>query len=106
MVGRFVGMLNQRSTEVKQDNIKQEKAREKKENRQLSKKLKAEVKVGDRIKVLETGMKGVISEIRKDRYHVTIGSNISTQLSREQFIPDTPVRSQGKPGPGKRPGKS
>lgn len=106
VVGRFIGMLNQRSTEVKQEVTKAEQAREKKENRQLSKKLKEEVKVGDRVKVLETGMKGVISEIRKDRYHVTIGSNISTQLSREQFIPDGPVKPKGKPRPGKKQDKA
>jgi DNA mismatch repair protein MutS2 len=103
VVGRFVGMLNQRASEVKKENIKAEKEQKKLENTRLTKKLKEPVSVGDQVKVLDTGMKGIISEIKKDRYIITIGANITSQLNRNQFIKQV----QRKSGSRKRPkGKS
>lgn len=99
VVGRFVGMLNQRASEVKKENIKTATEQKQRESRNLSNKLKEPVSVGDQVKILDTGMKGNISEIRKDRYIITIGTNITTQLSREQFIPQAPRKST----PKKRP---
>ena len=93
VVGRFVGMLNQRSSEVKKENVREEKAHKKTLNQQLAKKLKEPVAIGDKVKVLDTGMKGVIEEIRKDRYTISIGGNITTQLSRDRFIKQSPRKN-------------
>jgi preprotein translocase subunit YajC len=46
-----------------------------------------QVKVGDRVKILDTGMTGVISDVKKGRYIIALGLNISSTVEREQFIP-------------------
>ncbi len=97
VVGRFIGMLNQRASETKREVSKAQKLQNQKESKQLAKKLNEPVKVGDAVKILDTGMKGSISEIKKDRYYITIGTNISTQLSRDQFIKVTPRKPAPSP---------
>ena len=105
VVGRFIGMLNQRASEEKKETKRNEKKQQQKENRRLARQLKAEVAVGDQVKILETGLKGTITEVRKDRYLITIGNNISSQLSREQFVPVSPKTRPSGAGRKKKGGK-
>lgn len=102
VVGRFVGMLNQRASEVKKETSMEQQKRKVKDDKLLVKKLSEPVAVGDSVKILDTGMKGSISEIKKDRYLITVGTNIRTQVSRAQFVKihaltSAPSKRQAKP---------
>lgn len=87
VVARFIGILNQRSGETEQEEKKTVSKAQSRRDKQLNKLKEEPVKVGDAIKVVESGMKGTITEIKRDKYVITIGANITTTLSREQFIP-------------------
>jgi DNA mismatch repair protein MutS2 len=87
VVARFIGMLTQRSGEVEKEEDKTISKAQSKRDKQINELKKQEVKVGDRIKILDSGMTGTISEIKKDRYVIALGPNISSTVGRSQFIP-------------------
>ena len=87
VVARFIGMLTQRSGEVEKEEVKTISKAQSKRDKQINELKKQEVKIGDRVKILDTGMAGVISEIKKGRYIIALGPNISSTVDREQFIP-------------------
>lgn len=72
------------------DNIKKresesiEKLETKSQN--LKKLLQAPVNPGDQVRMLENNLIGQISEIRKDKYHIRLGSMVAI-VEREQFVP-------------------
>ena len=65
VVARFIGMLTQRSGEVEKEEVKTISKAQSKRDKQINELKKQEVKIGDRVKILDTGMAGVISEIKK-----------------------------------------
>ncbi len=87
VVARFIGLLTQRSSEVEKEEVKTISKAQSKRDKQINELKKQEVKIGERVKILETGMTGIISEIKKGRYIIALGLNISSTVEREQFIP-------------------
>ncbi len=87
VVARFIGILTQRSSEVEKEEVKTISKAQSKRDKQINELKKHEVKIGDRVKILDTGMTGVISDIKKGRYIIALGLNISSTVEREQFIP-------------------
>ena len=87
VVARFIGILNQRSGETEKEEKKTVSKAQSRRDKQLNQLKEAPVKVGDSVKVIQSGMKGTITEIKRDKYIVTVGANITATLSREQFIP-------------------
>ncbi|MGB0178256.1 MAG: hypothetical protein ACPF9D_13910, partial [Owenweeksia sp.] len=106
VVARFIGMLNQRSGEVEKEEKKNFSKAQSTRDKKINELKEAEVKVGDRIKVLDNNLQGTITSIKNDRYTVAIG-NLSSVLDRDQFIPfsgdlpDKPKRKQRKKKFGK-----
>ncbi|MEQ9262934.1 MAG: hypothetical protein RLP14_07235 [Owenweeksia sp.] len=86
VVGRFVGMLNQRSGEVEKEEKQNFSKAQSKRDKKINELKEAEVKVGDRIKVLDNNLQGTVTAIKNNKYTVAIG-NLSSVLDREQFIP-------------------
>ncbi len=101
VVGRFIGMLNQRSSEVEKEEKKTFSKAQSKRDKKINELKEAEVKVGDRIKVLSNKLQGTVTSIKNGKYTVAIG-NLSSVLDREQFIPfagdlpDEPKRKKRK----------
>lgn len=86
MIGRFVKMMKERTGEIKVEQKKQAVIQKTATNRKLQKKLKEEVAVGDTVKLLSNNKKGTLAEIRKNKYLILLGSNITTLVARDQFV--------------------
>ncbi|HAD97170.1 MAG TPA: hypothetical protein DCG19_07165 [Cryomorphaceae bacterium] len=101
IVARFIGMLNQRSGEVEKEEKQNFSKAQSKRDKKINELKEAEVKVGDRIKVLDNNLQGTITAIKNGKYTVAIG-NLSSVLDRDQFIPfsgelpDQPKRKKRK----------
>ncbi len=89
VVSRFIGILNQRSGETEQEEKKTVSKAQSRRDKQINELKEAPVKVGDQVKIIESGIKGNIIEIKRDKYTISLGANISTTVNREQFIPAT-----------------
>lgn len=87
VVARFIALLNQRSGEVEVQEKKNFSKAQSKRDKKLNELKSQDAKVGDKVKLLSNGFTGTITEIKKDRYTITLGNNISTTVEREQFIP-------------------
>lgn len=124
VVARFIALLNQRSGEVETEEKKNYSKAQSKRDKKLNELKGQEAKVGDKVKLLSNGFSGIVTEIKKDRYTITLGNNITTTVEREQFIPadadvgNKPQRKKRKKqfshkgknnqasGPQKNPGQS
>lgn len=86
VVDRFKQMLSDRSGEV-QKVEKKKLSKAKKQKLSRLKKLTSEpVKVGDKVKLLNTQQSAQIVEIKKDKYVLVYENGISTTTEREKFI--------------------
>lgn len=86
IVSRFIGILNQRSGEVEKEETQNFSKAKQKRNAQLDKLKNEDVEIGDLVQVLDSGLKGTIAEVRKDKYTIVLGGNIRSVLARDQFI--------------------
>ena len=86
MIGRFVKMMKERSGEIKAEQTKKATVQKKASNKKLQKKLQEEVAVGDTVKLLSNNKKGTLQEVRKSKYLILLGANITTLVARDQFI--------------------
>lgn len=87
VVARFVGILNQRSNETeKEENIELSKAGQRRK-KQLEKLILADIAVGDKVKVLDSKMEGVVEQVKGDKYKIIVGDTISMTLARDKIIP-------------------
>ena len=84
--GRFWKMMKESSAknEALIEQKKQEEAKE--TSKKLKKLLNAPIAVGDKVKIIDTGLVGVVTDIRKDRYTVNMGL-MQTVILRQQIIP-------------------
>ena len=61
-----------------------------KENRkkaaQLKKQLNEPVAVGDKVRLLNTRQRGTVEEIKRGKYLIAFGGNISTTVERDKFV--------------------
>ena len=86
IISRFIKILKERSGEAKRQLESEKKAEKIRKNVHLQKLLKEEVQEGDRVKLLANHKIGTIREIRKNKYLILLGANITTLLTREQFV--------------------
>ena len=87
IVARFIAMINQRSSETqKLEKVELSKA-QKKRAAQIEKLKEVEIKPGDFVKIIDSGLRGNVLEIKGNKYSISIGGNMQTSLSRDKFIP-------------------
>jgi DNA mismatch repair protein MutS2 len=86
MIGRFVKMMKERSGEIKVEEKKNAVLQNTASNKKLQRTLKEEVALGDTVKLLSNNKKGTLAEIRKNKYLILLGSNITTLVARDQFV--------------------
>ena len=87
VVARFIAMLNQRSGEVEKTEKTTHKKQSKAHLQKVEKYTQAPVKVGDEIRVLDSGLTGTILEKQGDKYKIALGGNLSSLMERERFVP-------------------
>ena len=86
VVSRFIGMLNQRSSETeKEEEVKLSKAGQRRK-RLLEKLTDTPLNVGDKVKLIDSKMEGTVEEIKGGKYKIIVGT-MSMSLGREQIIP-------------------
>mgnify|MGYP000872115516 FL=1 len=83
---RFVKMLSERAGEVAKEHKKVAKIQNKKKAAQLKKQLAEPIAVGDKVRLLVTRQRGNVLEIKKDKYIIALGGNMSTTIGRDQFV--------------------
>tara|TARA_R110002096_G_scaffold386418_2_gene580412 strand:- start:127662 stop:129902 length:2241 start_codon:yes stop_codon:yes gene_type:complete len=89
VVARFIGLLNQRSGETeKEENIALSKAGQKRK-KQLERLISQELKVGDKVRLIDSKMEGSIQEIKGEKYRVIVGDTISMTVDRNKIIPSS-----------------
>lgn len=89
VVARFIGLLNQRSGETeKEENVALSKAGQRRKNL-LEKLISTELKIGDKVKLIDSKMEGSIQEIKGDKYKIIVGDTISMTVERSKIIPFT-----------------
>ena len=84
--GRFWKMMQERSAERLSKKAEEKSAEGHKNQKKLEKLLTAPIAVGDSVKLIDSHMRGVVQEIKKDKYQINFG-NMSSLLDREKFIP-------------------
>ncbi len=86
VMDRFQQMLGERGGEVKKvEKKKLSKAQQKKKAR-LKKLTSEEVKVGDKVKLINARQTGQIMEIKKGKYVIAYDNGITTTTERDKFI--------------------
>ncbi len=86
VIARFIGILNERSSEVQVEEKTQLSKAQKKRAKKLEELKQTEVAVGDEVQIISSGIKGRIAEIKKNKYLITLGPNMNSLVSRAQFI--------------------
>ncbi|MCC5918379.1 MAG: hypothetical protein JJU02_13750 [Cryomorphaceae bacterium] len=84
--GRFWKMMKERSSKSEAMEEEKDSAEKSKENKRLQRLLKMPIEVGDKVKIFESNLEGVVEEIKKDKYKVKMGLMSST-VQRSQIIP-------------------
>lgn len=87
VVARFIGLLNQRSGETeKEETVELSKAGQRRKN-QLEKFVSVELKIGDKVKLIDSKMEGIVQEIKGEKYKIIVGDTISMTVDRTKIIP-------------------
>lgn len=86
VVARFIAMLNQRSGEVLKDEKVQHRREVKKHVKDLDKYLNEAVEIGMEVKIVDSGIRGTILEMRGDKYVVALGGTMSALMERSKFV--------------------
>lgn len=85
VIATFVKLLNERSGQVEKEVVVKQKV-EKNQNQQLQeKRLKEEVVVGDKVKLLNSHQSGEIVSIKGNKYEINFGL-MKSLLEREKFV--------------------
>lgn len=86
VVDRFKQMLSDRGGEVKKVEKKNLSKAKKQQLARLKKLTSEPVKVGDKVKLINSKQSGQIVEIKKDKYVIAYDNGISTTAERDKFI--------------------
>lgn len=86
VVDRFKQMMSDRGGEVKKVEKKNLSKAKKQQLARLKKLTSEPVKVGDKVKLLNSKQTGQIVEIKKDKYIIAYDNGISTTTERDKFI--------------------
>jgi len=86
LIGRFVKMMKERGGELKNEKKVELTKTNLAKQKNLTKLLAEEIAVGDTVKLLSNNKKGSVQEIRKNKYLILLGVNITTLVKRDQFV--------------------
>ncbi len=86
VLDRFLKMLGERAGEVANANKKVAKVVNKQKAEKLKKLLEEPVAVGDKVRLLVSKQRGSILEIKKGKYVIVLGGNMSTTVERDKFV--------------------
>jgi hypothetical protein len=84
---RFWQLLTERAGIAEAEQVKEVTKENKRKAAKLKKQLALPIAVGDKVKLLQSNQRGKIAEIRKDKYLIALGGNISTWVGRDKFVP-------------------
>ncbi|KAB2810166.1 endonuclease MutS2 [Phaeocystidibacter luteus] len=86
VMDRFQQMLSDRSGEVQKVEKKRLSKAQKQKKARLKRLTSEEVKVGDKVKLINARQSGQIVEIKKDKYVIAYDNGITTTTERDKFI--------------------
>ncbi|NVK27322.1 MAG: hypothetical protein HWE14_04710 [Flavobacteriia bacterium] len=86
VVDRFQQMLSDRSGEVEKVEKKRLSKAQKQKKARLKRLTSEEVKVGDKVKLINARQTGQIVEIKKDKFTIAYDNGITTTTERDKFI--------------------
>lgn len=90
IIGRFIMLTGEKAGIVDAQNQKEATKESKRKEAKLQKLLAHPIVVGDKVKLIATNQRGVVLEIRKEKYLISLGMNMSTWAERSKFVPDIP----------------
>ena len=97
--GRFWKMMKERSAERLSRKAEEKSEESIRAQKRLEKLLTAPIAIGDKVKLIDSNLRGVVQDIKKDKYQINFG-NMSSLLEREKFIPfvkEAPKRNKKRP---------
>ena len=86
VVGRFKVYAGERASQTADDSVKKKSKYQKQKEKAIKKLISTPAKVGDRVKLIGSRQPGLLIEIKKDQYLLSIGA-LSTWVTRDKFIP-------------------
>lgn len=86
VVDRFKQMMSERGGEVKKVERKNLSKAQQKKKARLKRLTSEEVKVGDKVRLINAKQTGQIVEIKKDKYVIAYDNGITTTTERDKFI--------------------
>ena len=86
VVGRFKVYAGERASQTAEDSQKKKSKYQKQKEKAIKKLTSTPAKVGDRVKLIGSRQPGLLVEIKKDQYLLSIGA-LSTWVTRDKFIP-------------------
>ncbi len=85
---RFLKMLGEHAGDVEKEMKTAVKKEDRRKAAKLKKQLSEPIALGDKIRLLVTKQRGTVAEIKKDKYLIALGGNISTTVTRDKFVKD------------------
>ncbi len=86
LVTRFVKMMKERGGELNNEKKAEQNKKKVANIKNLKKLLAEDIALGDTVKLLSNNKKGSVMEIRKNKYLILLGINITTLVKREEFV--------------------
>jgi DNA mismatch repair protein MutS2 len=83
---RMMKLLGERAGTVEKAQQKELSKSARRKANKLKKQLTEPIAVGDKVKLIGTRQRGTVEEIRKDKYLIAFGGNISTWVARDKFV--------------------
>ena len=103
VVGRFKVYAGERASQTVEDSQKKKSKYQKQKEKAIKKLTSTPAKVGDRVKLIGSRQPGLLVEIKKDQYLLSIGA-LSTWVTRDKFIPAQSLHGDQGTGKGKARG--
>ncbi len=103
VVGRFKVYAGERASQTAEDSQKKKSKYQKQKEKAIKKLTSTPAKVGDRVKLIGSRQPGLLVEIKKDQYLLSIGA-LSTWVTRDKFIPAQSLHGDQGTGKGKARG--
>ena len=103
VVGRFKVYAGERASQTAEDSQKKKSKYQKQKDKAIKKLTSTPAKVGDRVKLIGSRQPGLLVEIKKDQYLLSIGA-LSTWVTRDKFIPAQSLHGDQGTGKGKARG--
>ena len=103
VVGRFKVYAGERASQTAEDIQKKKSKYQKQKEKAIKKLTSTPAKVGDRVKLIGSRQPGLLVEIKKDQYLLSIGA-LSTWVTRDKFIPAQSLHGDQGTGKGKARG--